>query len=410
MPYFTTQINNIQSIFQTWKNLSEPNKSMRINHILPFLQLASIINTVSPDDKLKEILNNFKQYYESDKNQHPLELKTGSSQLSYEKLKKISDGKIGETIPTDRVNEVLKYKNAYHHAHVVVNYYFGNLIDERSFSTDFGDFIKEINDIVQKKLQQQKGTVFDKTENQVLLNQAGDFARQLQESAEIVNDPELVLQWQEQFNSAYPTSYTQNTSEQIGVFQQKSMPSAGSIEEPITIRAGVEVEISFANQNSRSRQAEFDYKTIADLNKILATFNNTEAFEKNYAGSNSSLETVNRVNCSKLVKMIEEESLAKNSDQIEHINLNRGTFNLIKKIILQNTKRDNVDLKETEVEKTISKMSKEEALAFLLLFGNEELSHTQSLPINFDGIKPNATAVYELITEPLQMQQQRCIR
>ncbi len=46
MPYFTTQIDNIQSIFQTWENLSEPNKSMRINHILPFLQLASIINAL----------------------------------------------------------------------------------------------------------------------------------------------------------------------------------------------------------------------------------------------------------------------------------------------------------------------------------------------------------------------------
>ena len=207
-----------------------------------------------------------------------------------------------------------------------MNYYFGNLIDERSFSTDFGDFIKEINDIVQKKLQQQKGAIFDKTENQVLLNQAGDFASQLQESAEIVNDPELVLQWQEQFNSAYPTSYTQNTSKQIGVFQQKSMPSAGSIKEPITIRAGVEAEISFANQNSQSRQAEFDYKTIADLNKIFATFNNTQAFEKNYAGSNYSLKTVDRANFSKLLKMIEKELLAKNSDQIEHIDLNRGTF------------------------------------------------------------------------------------
>ena len=42
-------------------------------------------------------------------------------------------------------------------------------------------------------------------------------------------------------------------------------------------------------------------------------------------------------------------------------------------------------------------MSKEEALAFLLLFGNEEFSHTQSLPINFDGIKHNVTAIYELI-------------
>jgi hypothetical protein len=53
-------------------------------------------------------MDDFKQYYESDKNQHPLELKTRSSELSYEKLKKISDGEIGETIPAGYVDDVLK--------------------------------------------------------------------------------------------------------------------------------------------------------------------------------------------------------------------------------------------------------------------------------------------------------------
>jgi hypothetical protein len=393
---FTDQKQNIKQILTKWQNLSSSldgfdTKRNTIEYILPFIQLASLLNAIQKDEELTTLLNNFRSFY---KNICPLPLEKGSSYLKKELLQQLQN--IDEIKDIRLITEeLIKMRGAYPHAHVVTSFYFGDLFEKQASALEkqenFESFIKQ----AQEKLATILATKnladcdFDSYEEHVLLNQKTDFNQRLKIAGEIIYNKDSTERFLKKID---PAIVGRHAGRSVKVFfsgENGADSEKVGGDKNLKTQAGVEVEISF-------RDEEFSLQTIwqkiATAKKLLSEINNAEKFRQFYkdvrgnSGSN-----FKQIDVSAFIAKLQQCEFAE--IRSENTSLNPRTFELINDIIQKSLPEKDA----AEIRKTIAKMSREEAFAFLLLFSNQDIA--TDLRFNFDGFDRDVGQVYELIKQ-----------
>ena len=390
---FTDQKQNIKQILTEWQNLSlsldgSDTKRNTVEYILPFIQLASLLNATQRDKELETLLNNFRSFYE---NTHPLPLEKGSSYPKEELLKQLQDIDAIKDIESITA-ELIKMRGAYTHAHVVASFYFGDLFKEQASALeqkeDFESFIQKAQEIFAKILATTSlaGYGYDSYEEHALLNQKTDFSQRLKQAGEIISNKDSTETFLKKID---PTIVGKHAGRSVKVFS--SGESGVDSDKHVKTQAGVEVEISFRDKESSPQTI---WQQIAVIKEVLSEINNEEKFLQFYRNHSSNADddkSFKSIDVSAFITKLQSSEDVKIVP--ENTSLNERTFQLIVRKIKESLTEEG----EAEIRQTVAKMSKKEAFAFLLLFPDSDTA--TDLQFKFDGVPRDVRGVYELIKQ-----------
>lgn len=370
-----TEIDNLQKIYQQFQTLKDPkNKLARMTAILPFVSLAGLLLAKYPNNEtLTQIRQDFKEYYE--KNHHQkLEWQTADfdSEL-IAKLQQLSN--TGEHIKPDLLEKLYPYQNKYLHANFINYFKLEDVLEGKVFdeTTD----IKTITTAIKTRLE----TEFwppDGLEKFSLLNQISDILQSLQESSQVIGS----LQNTQEYLSEI-SQFTKSTSTQIALHTIDDNPIPTTTDSAI-IQTGIENE--FSSPNSKLPKPKNIYQQIAFLKEISADYE-----ERRQVAIKYGKEPLPAINWQNIIPPLPELLLSDGPNADESY-LNQATFNLITDILQDKLPTEN----KAEIKNIVATMLPQEALAFLLLFGDKNKSSTD-FDFKFDGISNNITEVYQLI-------------
>ena len=369
----TTDLNNICNIYQQWSQLEDPtHKLARITAILPFVSLAGILLKQNPDNEiLQNIRNDFKKYYEQN---HPRKLEWESSDFNKALIDKLAQlSTEGGSITPDLLKELFSYQDKYKHAHFVASFNLVDVLDDIQLddSLDINKITTSIRQRLEKEFEKP-----DDLERHALLNQLSSFLQDLQENKRIISDSEKTKEY-----ITEQKTFTKNTSTQVARPINEKNPTeikAG----PAIIKSGIEVE--FSSANSQLSGPKNIYQQIAFLKQISADYEARRQMALKYKKT-----PLPEINWQNIIPPVPESLLSDGPNASESY-LNQATFNLITKILHNNFS----GTKKADIENTVATMLPQEALAFLLLFGETNQS---DINFQFDGIQQNIEEVYNLI-------------
>lgn len=366
---------NLHSIYKQWQALDNPeDKLARISAILPFVSLAGLLLINYPEnDILKEICQDFKKYYEEN---HPKKLEWQSSDFDKELIQKLATlSNQGEYINQELFEELYDYQHNYSHAHFVDYFYLVDTIKALQLDNQ-----TEIDTII-AKIKTRLETEFpnpDDLERHALLNQISDILQSLQQAQKFINDSKKTTDYLTEIGK-----FTKNTSPQIALPQitekQAQIESGSAI-----IKAGIEIEFS---SNSTLSKPKNIYQQIAFLKKISADYE----VRSQFAAIKYGKKPLPAIDWQNIIPPLPELSLNDGPNADESY-LNQATFHLITDILQEKLPTES----KAKIKNIVATMLPQEALAFLLLFGDKNKSSTD-FDFKFDGIPDDIEEVYELI-------------
>ena len=367
------QTTNLENIYQQWSQLEDPaNKLARITAISPFVSLAGVLLKQNPNNEiLQDIRNNFKEYYEKN---HPRKLEWESSDFNKALIDKLAQlSTEGGSITPDLLKALFSYQDKYKHAHFVASFNLVDVLDDIQLddSLDINKITTSIRQRLEKEFEKP-----DDLERHALLNQLSSFLQDLQESKRIISDSEKTKEY-----ITEQKTFTKNTSTQVVRPINEKNPTEIKAGQAI-IKSGIEVE--FSSANSQLLEPKTIYQQIAFLKQISADYEARRQMALKYKKK-----PLPEIDWQKIIPPAPESLLSDGPNASESY-LNQATFTLITDILqkkLPETERANI-------KNTVATMLPQEALAFLLLFGETKQS---DINFQFDGIPQNIEQVYDLI-------------
>jgi hypothetical protein len=316
MTHFNLLQNRLSAIHTQWNSFNDETKKQKINFILPFIQLASYLNSLEPasnDALLHDFAATYQRLYDQDISQ------MNASDLSPDLFAQITSQKLSAAGKAD----LLKYQDKYIHAHNRVMFNYGRFLNQsREFlaadqqqeiarKTSFlkeesADEAKEGSAQAAQSIEQfvqllsainhdfgiekhSAGILKDDLENHALLNQMTNYALNISQTANTLLDEKLFAQTQEIMISSTHKLQVKRTS----ATSDLSGFTAALAQYGIEMTVGLENEFLLNPLDEKSTTQNPTQRNIA-TKKVLADINARRKMQIKY-GFESTLPEISDV-------------------------------------------------------------------------------------------------------------------
>lgn len=400
---------NLEATLQTWQNLDDEKKRLKINFILPLIQLASYLNTLqelnlieAEESKLSSQLDSFAQEYQKLFGQT---LAMNQSDFNNDLFQAITKNQQGLPLAEQDRKSLLQYQEKYVHAHARVMFNYGkflNVIHQQFDEKTKEEIATKAKTLSESSNQDTTAILFalnnlfeleknsaslekDDLENHALLNQMSDYLQHFS-LFELLQDDEETKKITHSLSANLPlksTIVTDKSPTQIPNNFNESLKLTG-----LSIEAGIETEFLLDTLEPES-EPQTAFQRNATLKKNLADLNARRKMQTKY-GLQPTIPEIPDI-----TKLYEE--VAVTSTGAEGMAISKKDFLAISKHI-----KSNLATLHRDVDINVANFTKSEAFFYNLLFLNGDFP--QKHKIEIDGVydyhkstEENLKNVWELI-------------